>query len=263
IHRLVRAPNGNILIGTLTRIGGNWPGGDKSPMFQLSAKAEPATFDFKSVKALKDGLELEFTQPVNPDSIGTVHFQVKSWQYVRQNEYGIGRQPDETRNVITAEASRDRKRVHLALQGMAEDRVLYVRITGVASSGGKSLWNNEAWFTLNAVPARAWDGEAPTALAAKRRPGWTVSAEARNGGLAVTFACALAPGACGSAVDASLFSLTGTRLAHAAGRTGPGAAPLRFARPGTGPGIYVLRAEASPVSGDALGTLSVTQRVCF
>ncbi|MEO6097803.1 MAG: hypothetical protein ABIW76_19960, partial [Fibrobacteria bacterium] len=42
IHRLVRAPNGNILIGTLTRIGGNWPGGDKSPMFQLSAKAEPA-----------------------------------------------------------------------------------------------------------------------------------------------------------------------------------------------------------------------------
>jgi hypothetical protein len=263
IHRMARGPDGSIVIGTLTHIGGNWPGGDKSPMFRLSAKPEPAAFDLKSVKALADGLELEFTQPVNPDSIGTAHFQVKSWQYLRQKEYGVGRQPEETRAVIAAEASRDRKRVHLALAGMAEDRVLHVKITGVVSSGGKGLWNNEAWFTLNAIPARAWDGEKSTALAAPRLPGWTVSAEARNGGLTVAFACAAAPGACGGAVDVSLFSPAGTRLFRASGRVGPGSAPIRFARPGAGPGVYLLRAEAVPASGGAQGNVSVTRRVCF
>jgi hypothetical protein len=79
----------------------------------------------------------------------------------------------------------------------------------------------------------------------------------------VAFACAAAPGACGGAVDVSLFSPTGTRLSRAAGRIGPGAAPIRFARPGTGPGIYLLRVEAAPASDGAQGNVSVTRRVCF
>ena len=274
INRMARAPDGSIIIGTITRIGGNWPGGDKSPMFKLTAKEPAAAFDFKSVRALADGLELEFTQPVNPDSVSPGHFQVRSWQYIRQKEYGIGRQPDETREVIAAEASKDRKRVHLSFSAMATDRVYYVKLTGVASSGGKGLWNNESWFTLNAIPNRVWDGGSPTAISSPPpfRSNVSMNAKPRQGNLEVTFACGAAVAVCSGNVSAALYSSAGVKLAEATGRLGAGAAPLRFAQPESGPGIRFLKAEigvgsygASPgfPAGGSKGNVSVTQRVFF
>jgi hypothetical protein len=259
INRMVLGPDGGILIGTLTRIGGNWPGGEKCPLFKLKALEKPAAFDFKSVRALSDGLELEFTQPVHPDSISPAHFQVKSWQYIRQKEYGQGRQPDETRTVIAAEASQDRKRVHLTLSAMPEDRVLHVKITGVTSSGGKALWNNEAWFTLNAVSSRTWDADFPTAAAGAPKPALAMEAAVRHGVLEVNIGCGMVSVACSQGIRASLYSASGEKLAEASGSAGRGA-PLRFARPGSGPGVYLLKAIAA---GGAMGNASVTRRVFF
>jgi hypothetical protein len=256
INRMAAAPDGSIVIGTLARIGGNWPSGDKSPLFLLRAREQPAAFDFKAVRALADGVELEFTQPVNPDSVSPGHFQVKSWQYIRQKEYGAGRQPEETRTVLAAEASRDRKRVHLVLAGLAEDRVLHIKAVGLASSGGMELWNDESWFTLNAMAARTWDSGTPAAAAAPRSgaPAFSVSAVSRQGILEVTIARSAA------ILDAALYSPAGAKLAEASGF--PGGPPLRFARPAAGPGVYLLKARARGPAG-SLGNLSATLRVCF
>jgi hypothetical protein len=258
VNRMAEGPDGGIVIGTTTRIGGNWPGGDKSPLYRLMPKEQPSAFDFKAVRALSDGLELEFTQPVHPDSVSPGHFQVKSWQYVRQQEYGVGRQPDETRTVTATEASKDRKRVHLTVPGLAENRVVYIHVSGLASSGGKELWNDESWFTLNVIPAREWDGGLPTAVGSASIARLAMTARAVPGGLEVGFTCAASQAACGDAVDAVLYSPSGAKVAEASGALG-GNAPLRFARPASGPGLYLLRARAR----GSLGNVSVTQRVCF
>jgi hypothetical protein len=263
INRMAAAPDGSIVIGTITRIGGNWPGGDKSPMFRLKAREQATAFDFKAVRVLADGVELEFTQPVNPDSVSPGHFQVKSWQYIRQKEYGAGRQPDETRTVLAAEASKDRKRVHLVLSGLATDRVLYIKAVGLASSGGKELWNDESWFTLNAMTARTWDAGLSTAVAPRAMaPALSMAAVSRQGILEVTFVRPgpAGPGAASPAIDAVLYAPSGAKLAEAAGF--PGGSPLRFARPAAGPGVYLLKARARGAAG-SLGNASATLRVCF
>ena len=263
VNRMAEAPDGSIVIGTLTRIGGNWPGGDKSPLFRLRAKDQPAAFDIKAVRALADGVELEFTQPVNPDSVSPAHFRVKSWQYIRQKEYGQGRQPDETRAVLAAEVSDDRKRVRLILSGLTKDRVLHIKADGIPSSGGKALWNNESWFTLNAMTSRVWDAT-PAATAPRAAPSSLgMQAMSRQGILEVTFARPQGLGRPGparlesGAVDVALYSPSGARLALASGITG--GSPIRFARRAAGPGVYLLKARMRGSSGNA----SVTLRVCF
>jgi hypothetical protein len=166
--------------------------------------------------------------------------------------------------VVMAEASKDRKRVHLVLSGLAVDRVLYIKAVGVPSSGGKELWNNESWFTLNALTARTWDPGLLAAVASKAAtPAFSVSAVARQGILEVTFArlgSSRPSAASPAAVDAALYSLSGAKLAEASGI--PGGAPLRFPRPRSGTGVYLLKARARGAAG-SLGNGSATLRVCF
>jgi glucose/arabinose dehydrogenase len=261
INRLATAPDGGIVIGTITRIGGNWPGGEKSPLFRLAAREQPAAFDIKSVRSIAGGLELEFTQPVNPDSIGPDHFQVKSWRYIREWEYGLGRQMDEARAVTVAEASKDRRRVRLVIPGLPADRVVHVKAVGLASSGGKLLWNNEAWFTLNTASDRIWDGEAVTAVsdaAHRATPRPLLRASALPGALEVSLGCRGLPEACaGAEFEVSLFRPDGTLAGRNTGRDGTA---IRFSRPGESPAVHILRAR--PLRG-ALGNISVTQRVVF
>ena len=260
INRMAMAPDGSIVIGTLTHIGGNWPSGDKCPLYLLTAREQPSAFDFKAVRALADGLELEFTQPVNPDSISPAHFQVKSWQYQRQQEYGLGRQPDEPRRVEMAEASKDRKRVHLVIPDLPEDRVVYVKIADVASSGGKPLWNDEAWFTLNAVPARVWEESLPIALTAPASPALAVDLKVREGRMDIAFGCGSAAAPCYRTLEASLYSLAGKKVAV---RTVAGGEPMRFQRPGSGPGLYLLKARVLDPVPAAKRIAPVTLRILF
>ncbi|MDB5050925.1 MAG: hypothetical protein JWO30_3996 [Fibrobacteres bacterium] len=263
LNRMAEAPDGGIVIGTITRIGGNWPAGDKSPLYLLTAKPQATAFDIKSVRSLDDGLELEFTQPVNPDSVGPEHFNVKSSQYIRQKEYGIGKQGDENRTVTETEPSQDRKRVHLKIGALPTDRVVYIKVEGLFSSGGKTLWNDEAWFTLNATSARKWDKEAPTSRIASGGAA-VPSLGARSltvidDALEVTVGCGVSAGGCGtgSGFSARLLDPTGRLLAE---KTGSGSGRVRFSRPGNGPRVYLLQLRSAR-SGQ--GNISVTQRIVF
>ena len=252
INRIVPGPDGALWLGTLTTIGGNWPTGEKRPLYRLAAKEQPGAFDIRSIRSVTDGLELEFTQPVNPDSISAEHFPVKSWQYIRQREYGVGKQPSETRVVTAAEASKDRRRVHLVIPGLPIDRTVYLKPENIRSSGGKPLWNDEAWFTLNALGTRVWDANAPTAVRAVAAAGARVSAVPRADGLDVSLVCAA--GCPDAAFTASLYAPNGAKLAEASGR---GEEILRLRHP-QGAGFRILRVTAA-----ALGNLRVTRAIAF
>jgi hypothetical protein len=268
INRMAEDKQGGVVIGTITTVAGNWPSGENTPLYRLAAKAQATSFDIKAVRALDDGLELSFTQPVQPDSIRPAHFLVESARYVRQMEYGIGKQPDEARHVLEAEPSSDRRRVHLRLDTLRADRVYYVKVEGVTSSGGKTLWNSEAWFTLSYPSARKWQADAVGLGSAAGKPpgaadGPALTAHALadgSQGLLVSARCGAGAGGCGheARFQARLYSPAGALLAL---RKGQGGEAVRFERPGRGPGVYLLRVFS--VSAGASGNASVTQRVLF
>ncbi len=247
VNRMVRDHSGGILIGTITTIAGNWPGGQTQPLFRLSPKSPATAFDIATVRSVGDGLEIGFTQPVALDSLQPSRVTLKQWRYVRQAEYGQGRQGDETLHASALEVSCDRRRVHVKVPGLATDHVVYIRFPALTSAAGRELWNNEAWFTLNAISTRRFDSLATYTRPAKRIPDGGMPRVIPIGpsSMEVTW------GVTGS-WDADLFTTEGRKLGRwrsEAGRT------LRLRIAPRAPGLCVLR-----VSSDAR---AVTLRLIF
>lgn len=257
VNRMIAGPDTGIIIGTLCRIGGNWPIGEKTPMYKLTAKDNPSSFDFKAVRSVAGGLELEFTQPVHPDSLAPERFKIKTWEYIRDREYGKGKQAEETLRIASADASRDRKRLYLEIPGLLRDRVVHIKLAGLASSGGKPLWNDEAWFTLKALSGRAWNPDAGGARLAGPRPkavGFKVFSPG-PGVLEIAFAGQ-------GRYTASLRNLAGALVDR---RAGAGPARLRMGRPASGPGVYILQVapELDAAAPGAAGNAIVTRKIIF
>ncbi len=162
IQRLAWGPDGALYMACVLTIAGNWPGGNDQGIFRLAPKANATVFEMKAVRSLADGLEVEFTQPVDPTTVTKAAFTaVKQWQYIRQAEYGQGRQPDQNLTVSDVEVSADNLRVHLKIAGLVKDRVVHFKHVGI-TSGGKAPWNDETWFTHNSVSTRAWSATVAT-----------------------------------------------------------------------------------------------------
>jgi hypothetical protein len=169
INRMAWGKDGSLYVGTIMKIAGNWPGGDKAPLYKMTPKASAATFDMRAIRHLADGLEILFTDPVDPASIAGGNFTVSQWNYVRQEGYGKGKGSSEPRAVSATGISADGMRVHLKIAGLKEDYVTYVKLGAVkAANGGTAVWNNESWFTLNKLSTRAWNASVSIADEAPR-----------------------------------------------------------------------------------------------
>jgi hypothetical protein len=76
------------------------------------------------------------------------------WRGHRLSEAGVTLLLDErTLPVRAVELSPDRRRILLALEGLAEGRVVHLEVLGaLADARGQALWSREAWYTLNRLP---------------------------------------------------------------------------------------------------------------
>jgi hypothetical protein len=163
INRMAWGSDGALYIGTFLTIAANWPGGRFQPMFRLSPKGTAAAFEMKAVRSARDGLEIEFTQPVDAATALKANFTARQWQYIRQLEYGTGKQPDQPLSVSETAVSADGRRVYLKMAGLVRDRVVHLKHSGMKSASGAAPWNDEAWFTHNEVSTREWS-PAPSSL---------------------------------------------------------------------------------------------------
>lgn len=163
INRMTYGPDSAIYIGTTKSIGGNWPSTEASDIdmqgvYRLAFKNGPQTaFEMKSVRSLKDGLEVEFTLPVNPATVDTATFTIAQQEFKRMEQYGQGEQAKQPLRASSTEVSTDGKRVHLVIPGMVANRVVHLKHSAVLkSSTGKAAWNDIAYFTHNHISTRAW-----------------------------------------------------------------------------------------------------------
>jgi cytochrome c len=108
------------------------------------------------VRAQPDGFDIEMTEPVNDSiQISPDDLLVQQWWYLPTANYGGPKKDLEKLKVTAIYISKDRRHINLTLRGLKEKRVVYIRLPEkLISSGGRSLWSGETWYTLNKIPSK-------------------------------------------------------------------------------------------------------------
>ena len=110
-------------------------------------------FEIKTVKALDDGFELEFTKPVNKQTAENIaSYKFVSFTYGYHKKYGSPIVDEDGMMVHSAKLSEDGKKVKLVLHGMRLGYIHQFKVSGVRSAGGESLLHDTGFYTLNEVP---------------------------------------------------------------------------------------------------------------
>lgn len=154
VNRLVWGPDSALYVGGIGSTG-NWQHSGKLwyGLQRLKYNEQP-TFEMLAVRAKSNGVEIEFTEPLDPAfGADIAEYEVKQWYYLPTNEYGGPRLDERRLPIQSVHISADRKRVFLELDGMKEEHLVYVRLPYFwTSTAGRSLWSTEAWYTMNQIP---------------------------------------------------------------------------------------------------------------
>ncbi|MBU2669085.1 DUF1080 domain-containing protein [Actinoplanes bogorensis] len=184
VLRLSQGPDGALYAGGLGA-GGNW--GQEGKLTYGLQKLTPnntSVFDIKAMRAIADGFEFEYTQPVSAATAAS--YKVKQWRYQPTPDYGGPKIDEETLSVTSATLSADRLKVTVKIAGLKPGRVVHVRSPRpFTSTSGSSLWSTEAWYTLNSLAdgttlksdrvEAEWSGQTGAATFAKDHTGYTGS----------------------------------------------------------------------------------------
>jgi glucose/arabinose dehydrogenase len=154
VNRISIGPDGAIYAGGLGA-GGNWGQAGKLEygLQKLTPNGNTA-FDILEMRAVRDGFELEYTQPLSAETIQDLadKYRVTQWRYVPMPTYGGPKIDEEALLVRSAEVSADGRTVTLLVDGLMPGRVVHVRSPRPFEAvDGETLWSTEAWYTLNAL----------------------------------------------------------------------------------------------------------------
>jgi len=159
VNRMVMGADGSLYVG-----GGKvkaWAA--NAPAFhsleRISFKGK-VPFEVNSVKALPNGFELTFTQPVDKKSARAIDgFDVWQYKYKFHKSYGSPEFDHEEKkdsftviDVKRATVSKDGLKVTLRLDGQKSGYVTAVRGLDIRSEAGTKLWHDTFYYTLNRIP---------------------------------------------------------------------------------------------------------------
>jgi cytochrome c len=154
VNRLCWGPDGALYVGGVGNPG-NWGHSGKLwyGLQRLAYNGEP-TFEMLAVRAKSDGMEIEFTEPLEYlDGWDKSDYELKQWYYLPTIDYGGPKMEEESLNIRSVNISEDRKKVFLELDGMKAGHVIYIHLKEhLISQGLRQLWSTEAWYTLNNIP---------------------------------------------------------------------------------------------------------------
>lgn len=154
VNRLTWGPNQELYIGGIGNPG-NWGQSGKQYFgLQRLVYNNKSTFEMLAVRAKSNGMEIEFTEPLeigdgwNPD-----FYDVKQWYYKPTINYGGPKLDERKLKVKHATVSDDRKKVFLEIDGLKDNHVVYIHLKKhFISEMNHELWSTESWYTMNQVP---------------------------------------------------------------------------------------------------------------
>lgn len=150
VVRLTFAPDGSLFVGMTNR---GWSSlGNRS--YGLSRVRYNGTMPFaiKEMRALPDGFELEFTQPINPSTGDSV--EMVSYTYEYSSRYGGDEKDTQPVPIVSRSLSEDGKTLTLHATGLRPLYVHELHAGGVKSNSGQSLDFPNAYYTLNRIPKK-------------------------------------------------------------------------------------------------------------
>ncbi len=154
INRIAWGPDGALYAGGIGSTG-NWQQSNKLWYgIQRLEYNEESTFEMLAVRAKSNGLEIEFTEALEPGAGWDINdYEIVTWYYEPTAAYGGPKLGLKDLNISKVSVSEDRKKVSLEIDGIEEDHVVYVNINNpFISEAGQSLWTTEAWYTMNHIP---------------------------------------------------------------------------------------------------------------
>lgn len=184
VNRLTFGPDGALYVGGIGSTGDWGQAGKQRFGLQRLAYNGKTVFEPLALRAKSDGFELEFTEPLAPDSgWERESYAVSQWRYEPTESYGGPKIDERTLAVSAVAVSADRRKVDLWIDGLEPGHVVYLHLAGgITSESGRAPWTTEAWYTLNRIPAgatrdRARAPKAPviahnTLSAEERAAGW-------------------------------------------------------------------------------------------
>lgn len=155
VLRMCWGNDGSMYVGQTNR---GWGSEGKDPWgLQRLVWNGKTPFEMKAVRAMPDGFEIEFTQPVdkstaaNPDN-----YQISGFIYKYHPVYGSPVVNEKTHPVHAAIVSVDGLRVRLVADSLRQFYIHEIKAEGVRSyTEGYPLLHPTAYYTLNRIP----DGE--------------------------------------------------------------------------------------------------------
>lgn len=161
VNRLSLNPSDDYFVAGTTLAMGDWPSGNPKPMYRVKFSAANLPFEMRAIRSRQGGVEVVFSQPVDPATVATTSFSLQQWHYSRGEAYGCCLDQQGTPFApASVKVSDDRLRVFVASPTViaAQDRELKIAANGIKSAAGGALFHGTAYFTHNyqsAVPFNA------------------------------------------------------------------------------------------------------------
>lgn len=154
ILRMNWGSDGSMFVGMTSR---GWGSTGKEPYgLQRLVWSGKIPFEMRTVKAMPDGFEIEFTQPVDVKRAkNAASYQFTSFTYKYGSKYGSPVINEGNCPIKAINVSSDGLRVRLVLDSMRLGYIHEIKAVGVRSADNYSLLHDFGYYTLNQLP----DGE--------------------------------------------------------------------------------------------------------
>ncbi|MBC8065523.1 MAG: hypothetical protein H7Y17_11875, partial [Chlorobia bacterium] len=154
VNRLAWGPDGKLYVGGIGS-NGNWNHLNHRYGLQRLAPTDTKTFEMRRVQANSDGFTIELTESANPADLAKLGtYEVDSFRYEPKELYGGPKLDLERISPLAAIPSKDGRSVKLAFPTLKAEHVYHIRLVGLKSISGRSLWSTETWYTLNRIPRK-------------------------------------------------------------------------------------------------------------
>lgn len=174
VLRMAWAPDNSLFVGETNRGWGS--AGEANAGLQRLVWNKGMPFEMKTVRAMPDGFEIEFTKPVNRNSAEDLaSYSIESFTYKYHPVYGSPPVNIQNPRVKGVKVSEDGLKARLIVDGLRQSYVHNISLEGVREKENSySLVHTNAFYTLNNIP----DGpKLPLAEVSTKNSGKVVAAK--------------------------------------------------------------------------------------
>jgi len=152
VLRMSWARDGSLFIGETNRGWGS--AGEANEGLERLVWNNKMPFEMKAVRAMPDGFEIEFTQPVDPKSaLDLASYNVESYIYKYQPVYGSPPVNVQKCNVKGVKLSPDGLKARIIVDNLRRYYIHTLRLDGIREKENYySLVHPTAYYTLNNIP---------------------------------------------------------------------------------------------------------------